>query len=182
MGRTAASRGWSALSLARSPPSLTSYADGVLHSLSRCDNISLGILNCTPPLERAVKELSVNSRMRNEMIDITSAVANAVSDAPPDAAMCLIFVPHTTAAVTINENADPDVPRDVLTKLAAVFPQEDAFRHSEGNSDAHIKASLVGPSVIVPLRAGRLALGQWQGIFFCEFDGPRRRQVWISIR
>jgi secondary thiamine-phosphate synthase enzyme len=120
--------------------------------------------------------------MRTEMIDITAAVADAVADAPRDAAFCLVFVPHTTAAVTINENADADVPRDILAKLNAVFPQTDAYRHSEGNSDAHIKASLVGPSVLLPLRNGRPALGQWQGIFFCEFDGPRRRQVWITIR
>ena len=129
-----------------------------------------------------MKELSVTSRVRTELIDITDAVARAAADAPPDAAFCLVFVPHTTAAVTINENADPDVPRDILAKLNAVFPQKDAYRHSEGNSDAHIKASLIGPSVLVPLRNGRLALGQWQGIFFCEFDGPRRRQVWISTR
>ena len=129
-----------------------------------------------------MKELSVNSRLRTEMINITGLVADAVADAPPDAAMCLVFVPHTTAAVTLNENADPDVQRDIVAKLNSVFPQDDDYRHTEGNSDAHVKASLVGPSVLIPLRNGRLALGQWQGIFFCEFDGPRRRQVWTSIR
>ncbi len=129
-----------------------------------------------------MKELSVTSRVRNEMIDITESVSRAVADAPVEAGFCVVFVPHTTAAVTINENADPDVPRDLLAKLASVYPQEDHYHHSEGNSDAHLKAALVGPSVVIPLREGRLALGRWQGIFFCEFDGPRRRQVWIQVR
>lgn len=129
-----------------------------------------------------MQELSIRSRARTEMIDITAEVRRALEKAPAGATLCAVFVPHTTAAVTINENADPSVPRDMLAELNKVIPFDDAYAHSEGNSAAHIKASLVGSSVSVPVENGRLRLGQWQGIFFCEFDGPRQRQVWIQTR
>lgn len=129
-----------------------------------------------------MRELPVRTHARTEMLNITDLVQQVVAQADPGAALCVVFVPHTTAAVTINENADPDVPRDMLAELNKVIPFEDAYAHGEGNSAAHIKASLVGPSVTIPVEQGRLCLGTWQGVFFCEFDGPRQRQVWIQIR
>jgi secondary thiamine-phosphate synthase enzyme len=126
-------------------------------------------------------ELAVHTHSRNEFVEITSRVQQLVTESMIEAGTVICFVPHTTAAVTINENADPDVRRDILHKLSQVFPQQDDYRHSEGNSDAHIKASLVGSSVQVLIENGRLALGTWQGIFFCEFDGPRGRNVLIQI-
>ncbi len=126
-------------------------------------------------------EISVKSRTREEFIDITDPVQQAVTASGIPAGVAICFVPHTTAAITINENADPDVPRDIIHKLNMVFPQRDEYHHTEGNSDAHIKSSLVGCSVLVLIDNGRLALGQWQGIFFCEFDGPRTRQVVIKV-
>jgi secondary thiamine-phosphate synthase enzyme len=95
--------------------------------------------------------------------------------------LCLLFVPHTTAAITINENADPDVVRDLLVTLERLVPRHGDYRHGEGNSDAHLKASLMGFSCQIPVSGGRLALGTWQGIYFCEFDGPRRRQLCIGF-
>lgn len=124
--------------------------------------------------------LPVTTRAAAEMIDITAAVAQNV---PPgfDGA-CLVFCRHTTAAVTINENADPDVVSDLLHELERLVPRRNpAFRHAEGNSAAHVKATLVGADVIVPVRDGRLQLGTWQAVFFCEFDGPRTRHVLIQL-
>jgi secondary thiamine-phosphate synthase enzyme len=95
--------------------------------------------------------------------------------------ICVLVVPHTTAGVTVNENADPSVKADILAKLGALVPAEDRYRHQEGNADAHIKAALVGTSENILVRGGQLALGTWQGIFFCEFDGPRTRQVWVRV-
>lgn len=125
----------------------------------------------------SMTSFTVKSRLRNEMIDITHEVAQAMSQAGVQSGVCYVYVPHTTAAVTINENADPDVPRDILSALSRVFPERENYRHSEGNSDAHIKTSLVGSSVTVLIESGRLVLGTWQSIFFCEFDGPRTRKV-----
>lgn len=119
----------------------------------------------------------VTSR-REEMVDITPMVADLVRNLSQ--AVITVFVPHTTAAVTINENADPDVQTDILGWLRRAVPQDPAFRHAEGNSDAHIKAMLVGSSVQVPLFSGKLLLGTWQSIYFCEFDGPRQRQVVVT--
>ena len=116
-----------------------------------------------------------------EMIDITDRVASLVRESGIQGGICHVFVPHTTAAVTINENADPDVPRDILAAMDRVFPLTDHYRHAEGNAAAHIKASLVGASQMVFIKNGRLALGTWQAIFFCEFDGPRTRQVWVGL-
>ena len=124
----------------------------------------------------------VTTRARNEMIDITPTVARIVRESGVRDGMCVVFVPHTTAAVTINENADPDVKHDLLKKLADLVPQHESYyRHNEGNSDAHLKTSLVGPSVTVIIEGGRLVLGTWQGIQFCEFDGPRTRSVYVKV-
>jgi secondary thiamine-phosphate synthase enzyme len=115
------------------------------------------------------------------MIDITASVQAAVDEEKADSGYCIVFTPHTTAAVTINENADPDVPHDIITALEKAVPQNVHYRHSEGNSPAHVKSSLVGASETVLIEKGRLVLGTWQSIFFCEFDGPRNRQVFIKI-
>jgi secondary thiamine-phosphate synthase enzyme len=128
-----------------------------------------------------MNELTLQSRSRNEFIDITSQVRQAVVDSGIVSGVVTCFVPHTTAAITINENADPDVPRDILDKLSRTFPQNDCYHHSEGNSDAHVKSTLVGCSVQIIVENGRLMLGTWQGIFFCEFDGPRSRTVLIKV-
>lgn len=127
-------------------------------------------------------KIAVPTNARAEMIDITAAVEEAVGASGVKSGLCVVLVPHTTAAVTINENADPDVQRDILTHMETVAPYDAAFRHNEGNSAAHIKASLFGPSVTVPVEEGRLCLGVWQGIYFCEFDGPRQRQAWIQVK
>ena len=129
-----------------------------------------------------MEDLSVRTKSRTEMLDITAEVQRVVASAGAGSGVCVVFVPHTTAGVTINENADPSVQRDIIAELNKVIPFEDDYAHSEGNSAAHIKASLMGSSVSVPIEDGRLQLGTWQGIFFCEFDGPRRRRVWVQIR
>ena len=129
-----------------------------------------------------MEELSVRTQSRTEMLDITAEVQRVVASAGAGSGVCVVFVPHTTAGVTINENADPSVQRDIIAELNKIIPFEDNYAHTEGNSAAHIKASLMGSSVSVPIEDGRLQLGTWQGIFFCEFDGPRRRRVWVQIR
>ncbi len=129
-----------------------------------------------------MQKLSIRSRARTEMIDISAEVQRALEQEKPGASVCMVFVPHTTAAVMINENADPSVRADILAELNKVIPFDDGYTHGEGNSAAHVKASLIGSSVSVPVEDGRLCLGTWQGIYFCEFDGPRQRQVWIQTR
>lgn len=114
-------------------------------------------------------------------VDITSQVQKAVSDSKIGDGLAVIYVPHTTAGVTINENADPSVQSDILMHCDDMVPDSARFRHTEGNSPAHIKASLMGSSVTVIVSGGRLNLGTWQGIYFCEFDGPRSRKVWVKI-
>lgn len=126
-------------------------------------------------------EITVKSSKRNEMIDITFKVNETIRTSGKTDGMCFIFVPHTTAAVTINENADDDVKKDILDTLSHVFPQDSTHAHMEGNSDAHIKSTLVGASEIIAFENGRLKLGTWQGVFFCEFDGPRTRRVLIRF-
>ena len=116
-----------------------------------------------------------------EMIDITDRVAAAVSESGVKNGFCRVFIPHTTAAVTINENADPDVPRDILAALDRIVPLSNRYRHAEGNAAAHIKASLFGASQTVFIESGRLVLGTWQSLFFCEFDGPRTRKALIQL-
>ena len=115
------------------------------------------------------------------MVDITKQVEAAVGKAAVTDGVCHIFIPHTTAGVTINEGADPDVAHDVESRLAELAPHDAAYRHSEGNSDSHIKTVMVGPSVAAPVRAGKLALGRWQSVFLCEWDGPRTRHVEVSV-
>jgi secondary thiamine-phosphate synthase enzyme len=125
--------------------------------------------------------LQVRTRRRTEMLDVTAEVAAATQKLGIRDGAVLVFVPHTTAGVTINENADPSVPRDILHVLDRVIPFEDDYHHLEGNSAAHIKSSLMGPSLLLPIEKGRLVLGTWQGIFFCEFDGPRSRQMQVFV-
>jgi secondary thiamine-phosphate synthase enzyme len=124
---------------------------------------------------------SVSTRSRNEFVDITERVNELVASSGVREGICMVFVPHTTAAVTVNEHADPDVARDILQKLEKAVPQRDDYAHNEGNSDSHIKASLIGNSQLLPVSGGKLALGTWQGVFFCEFDGPRKRHVNVQL-
>jgi len=126
-------------------------------------------------------DIPVKTRSRTELLDITAEVQAAIRDAGIRDALCMIFTPHTTAAVTINENADPTVKDDILKVINKVIPWDDGYRHSEGNSAAHIKSTLVGASELVAVAGGKLQLGTWQGIFFCEFDGPRRRKVHLHF-
>jgi secondary thiamine-phosphate synthase enzyme len=128
-----------------------------------------------------MKEINVRSNSRTEMIDITSLVQAAIKERKVKSGICVVFTPHTTAAVTINENADPDVPIDIISALERAFPQTADYRHAEGNSPAHAKSSLVGASELVLIEDGRIVLGTWQSIFFCEFDGPRSRKIFLSI-
>ena len=125
--------------------------------------------------------ISVKTGTRIEMVDITSLVQKEVSKSGVTEGICVVFVPHTTAGVTINEGADPDVCHDILAKLSEMVPAHAGYRHSEGNADSHIKASLMGSSVSVIVENGRPVLGTWQKIFFCEFDGPRTRKVYVNI-
>jgi secondary thiamine-phosphate synthase enzyme len=115
------------------------------------------------------------------MVDVTSEVDGEVARAGLGEGMCHVFVPHTTCGVAVNENADPDVQRDILSQLRALAPREAQWQHAEGNSDAHLKAILTGPSVILPVAGGRLRLGRWQAVFLCEFDGPRERTLWVTV-
>jgi secondary thiamine-phosphate synthase enzyme len=126
--------------------------------------------------------LSVLTHERNEMIDVTNLVRSLVQQMSVREGYAIVYVPHTTAAVTINENADPDVRHDLLLKLKELIPiNEKYYEHNEGNSDSHVKTSLVGNHVLVLIESGQLVLGQWQGIFFCEFDGPRKRDLIVKI-
>ena len=126
-------------------------------------------------------EIQVKTKTRNELVDITPQVEKAVGKSGIDEGICILAVPHTTAAVTVNENADPSVKADIIAKLNALVPAGDRYQHREGNADAHIKATLVGPSEVLLVKDGRLSLGTWQGVFFCEFDGPRTRRVVITV-
>ena len=126
-------------------------------------------------------QISVKTNARTQMVDITSQVQNAVRQSNIKNGLVQVFSMHTTAAITINENADPAVEIDILNTINKVIPWDDHFKHMEGNSAAHIKVSLFGPSEIIPLENGSLVLGTWQGIYFCEFDGPRNRHVNIQI-
>ncbi len=128
-----------------------------------------------------LKEYSVKTHNREELIDITDLVRKAIDESGIDDGLALIFVPHTTAAVTINENADPSVKRDIITKLNKEIPQHEGYQHSEGNSDAHIKSSLIGASLQIIVNGGKPLLGTWQGVQFCEFDGPRSRKLRIKV-
>lgn len=126
--------------------------------------------------------IKVRSRQREELVEFTDQVQQKLDDSGVGEGVCFLYVQHTTAGLTVNENADPDVPRDMLHLLRTLIPQHGmGFRHGEENSDSHIKASLVGSSVSVPFKDGKLLLGRWQGIFLCEFDGSREREVVLQI-
>ena len=123
----------------------------------------------------------IQTRSRNELLALTGIISADLKKSGVNDGLCLLFVPHTTAAVTINENADPSVKRDILTKLADLVPQRDDYHHLEGNSDAHLKASLLGFSETLLVQDGRLVLGTWQDVYFAEFDGPRKRTYYVKI-
>jgi len=157
-------------------------------------SIHMSVLSSSPPprlvqsthlvLERSMMfTLKVRSHQREELVEFTEQVAEKLKESGAQDGIVVLYVQHTTAGLTINENADPDVPRDMLHALRTLIPQHGmGFRHGEENSDAHIKASLTGPSVTVPFADGKLLLGRWQGIFLCEFDGGRERKVIMMIR
>lgn len=128
-----------------------------------------------------IKYINVRSKSRIEFIDITEMVQEVVKDSGVVKGVCFLFVPHTTAGITINEGADPSVQRDIVNALSRLVPHEMNYSHREGNADAHIKSSIVGTSVHVIIEEGRLLLGTWQSVFFCEFDGPRHRRVAVKF-
>ena len=132
-------------------------------------------------MESIMKDFTVKTHKQTDMVNITGQVQAAVHATGVQSGICTVFVPHTTAGVTINENADPDVIRDMLMEMNTVIPFTDGYAHSEGNSAAHIKASLFGCSLNVIIEGGSLQLGTWQSLFFCEFDGPRNRTVWVQV-
>jgi secondary thiamine-phosphate synthase enzyme len=128
-----------------------------------------------------MQTLSVKTDRRTQLVDVTAQIQKAVSASNVADGVCYLYVPHTTAAITINECADPDVARDVEGAIDRLIPIAGPYRHSEGNSDSHVKAILVGASQTVFVHGGKLALGRWQGIFFCEFDGPRDRKLHVKV-
>ncbi len=129
-----------------------------------------------------MEKISVKTNSRIELIDITEKVQQAVSKANTKEGVCFVFCPHTTAGLTINENADPSVKKDIINALNKMVPVSAGYAHSEGNADSHIKSSLFGASLTVFIEDSRLALGTWQGIYFCESDGPRSREVWVKCQ
>ena len=128
-----------------------------------------------------IKELSISTSKRNELIDITKKVNNIVKQSKVKQGICIVYCPHTTAAITINESADPAVQRDILVNLSKLIPKNGDYQHSEGNSDSHIKSSIIGASETLIIKDNNLILGTWQCIYFVEFDGPRQRKVIIKI-
>ncbi len=128
-----------------------------------------------------LKYLNVKTTERTELINITSLVQQEITEADMEQGACYVFVPHTTAGVTINEGADPSVQTDILSIFSRLVPKDPHYRHAEGNSDAHTKSSMVGASLCVPVHEGKLILGTWQAIFFAEFDGPRHRRVAVKL-
>ncbi len=128
-----------------------------------------------------MQTFTVKTGQREELIDITHLLEQAITESNFDSGVVFCFVPHTTAGITINENADPDVRRDILYKLGKEIPQNDGYHHAEGNSDAHLKASLMGFSLSILFENRRLILGTWQGVYFCEFDGPRSRRLIVKV-
>jgi secondary thiamine-phosphate synthase enzyme len=128
-----------------------------------------------------LKQIGISTHSRIEFQDVTGKVQEIVDDTEILSGVCFVYVPHTTAAVMINEHADPDVVEDIITHLEKLVPSSGKYLHAEGNSAAHIKASLIGESKTIPIEHGRLALGTWQGVFFCEFDGPRNRSLMVKI-
>ena len=126
-------------------------------------------------------KLNVNTSKHTQMLNITDMIQRCVVESGVRSGVCTVFIPHTTAAVTINENADPDVVRDFTMEIGKLVPWEDGYRHMEGNSAAHLKASMIGFSEQIIIEDGRLVLGTWQGVYFCEYDGPRRRNVYVKL-
>jgi len=129
-----------------------------------------------------LKELSLSTTRRCELLDVTRQAQSFLKEVQAQDGLLVLFVPHTTAGVTINENADPDVARDIVAFTGRLIPEDSGFAHGEGNSDAHIKSSLFSPSLTVIVQDGRLSLGAWQGIYFAEFDGPRARKLWLKFQ
>ena len=130
----------------------------------------------------AIQKMPVKTTRRSEIVDVTDAVRQLIRRLDVKEGMAIVYVPHTTTAVTINENYDPDVKHDMLAKLDELIPKDERYyRHNEGNSDSHVKTSLVGNSATVLIEQADLALGQWQGIYFCEFDGARQREIWVKV-
>lgn len=125
--------------------------------------------------------IEIPTDRREQMLDVTDEVQRRVASAGVQEGSCLLFSPHTTCAVTVNEGWDPDVVEDTLTHLRELVPQRGRWRHAEGNSDAHLKTMLIGPGVTLPVSGGRVRLGRWQKVFLCEFDGPRRRELWLTL-
>jgi secondary thiamine-phosphate synthase enzyme len=132
-------------------------------------------------MEFIMQKISLKTRKHSEFIDITPTIQDIVRKSGVESGVCHVFIPHTTAGITINENADPDVIRDIIAELDTIVPLEDNYAHTEGNSAAHIKSSMMGCSQAALIEGGRLSLGTWQSLFFCEFDGPRNRTLWIKI-
>ena len=128
-----------------------------------------------------MKKIQITTHSRSEFIDITQMVSEIVQNQSIDEGVCYVYIPHTTAAITINENADPSVRKDILSELDNLVPWNSNYTHREGNAAAHIKSTIVGSSVSIPISERKLMLGTWQGIYFCEFDGPRHRQALVQI-
>lgn len=128
-----------------------------------------------------MEKINIKTTKRMDIVDLTSQVVSIVSKSGVQEGICVVFCPHTTAAVAVNENADPTVKQDIINKLAELIPQNAPYRHLEKNSDAHIKNVLVGPSITFIVERGKLELGTWQGVFFVEGDGPRSREVWVKV-
>lgn len=129
----------------------------------------------------AWQAVGVGTHARTEILDITKEVAGVVERAGVESGICFLYVPHTTAGILVNESDDPDVSRDIGAALDRLVPRDAVYKHYEGNADSHIKSSLVGTSALIPIEGGKLGLGRWQGIFFCEFDGPRQRTVKVRV-
>jgi secondary thiamine-phosphate synthase enzyme len=128
-----------------------------------------------------MQTFGIKTQKQTQMIDIIAAIKRVVAEAGVREGLCTVFIPHTTAGVTINENADPAVPRDMLMEINKIVPFHDNYKHMEGNSAAHLKSTLFGCSTNVIVADGQLCLGTWQSVFFCEFDGPRERNVWVQV-
>lgn len=128
-----------------------------------------------------MEKINIKTARRIELVDITEEIQNIVTKNKIKEGVCFLFCPHTTAGLTINENADPSVKKDILNTLNKLVPENAGYAHSEGNADSHVKSSLLGSSVTLFIEGGQLALGTWQGIYFCEGDGPRSRQVWVKL-
>ncbi|MEW6101586.1 MAG: secondary thiamine-phosphate synthase enzyme YjbQ [Candidatus Omnitrophota bacterium] len=129
-----------------------------------------------------MEKISVKTNKRIELIDVTKKIQEAVNKSKTKEGICFVFCPHTTAGITINENADPSVQEDMINVFRKLIPENAGYAHSEGNSDSHVKSSVFGSALTIFIEAGQLALGTWQGVFFCEGDGPRSREVWVKIR